>query len=203
MSEGNHQSSKRVDGVTETSQNYRLTQTVVLVGLMGAGKSTVGRRLAEAMGVEFVDSDDEIETAAGMKIPDIFERFGEQYFRDGENRVIARLLRDAPRVLATGGGAFMSDINRDEISAHGASVWIKADLETLWERVQGKPGRPLLQHDDAKNTLSGLVENRYPTYAKADITVTSHHGQPHEKVVKSIVNALKDRGILTLKEPAT
>ena len=189
--------------MTETSQNYRLTKTVVLVGLMGAGKSTVGRRLAEALGVGFVDSDDEIETAAGMKIPDIFERFGEDHFRDGENKVIARLLTDEPRVLATGGGAYMSDVNRAEIAAHGVSVWIKADLETLWERVQGKPGRPLLQRDDAKDVLSGLVNTRYPTYATADITVHSQHGQPHEKVVKSIISALKDRDILTLKESAT
>lgn len=182
--------------MTETSQIYHLTKTVVLVGLMGAGKSTVGRRLAEAIGVEFVDSDDEIEAAAGMKIQDIFDRLGEDHFRDGEAKVISRLLASTPRVMATGGGAFISQTNRSEIAAHGVSVWINADLETLWERVHGKPGRPLLQREDAKDVLSGLMKTRYPTYATADIAVTSQHGQPHEKVVKSIVSALKEGNFL-------
>ncbi len=172
----------------------------MLVGLMGAGKSTVGRRLAEAIGTGFIDSDDEIEAAAGMSIPEIFDTFGEQYFRDGENRVISRLLDGAPAVLATGGGAFMAEANRAAIAAHGVSVWINADLETLWERVQGKPGRPLLQRDDAQQVLADLVAKRYPVYALADITVDSHHGQPHEKVVKSIIAALLENGVLTQNE---
>ncbi len=186
--------------MSDSGRKYILTRSVVLVGLMGAGKSTVGRRLAEAIGVPFIDSDTEIETAAGMTIPEIFESFGEQYFRDGENRVIARLLDSEPGILATGGGAFMSEDNRNQIAENGVSVWINADLDTLWERVQGKPGRPLLQRDDAREVLSALVNERYPTYALADIEVQSFRGQPHEKVVKSIVTALLDHGVLKPKD---
>lgn len=180
----------------DSNKFMKLQKTVVLVGLMGAGKSTVGRRLAETLGQSFVDSDDEIEAAAGMTIPEIFERFDEQYFRDGETRVIARLLSADPCIIATGGGAFMSDENRALIAKNGISVWINADIETLWERVQGKPGRPLLQNENAREVLANLLETRSPTYATADITVKSHRGQLHEKVVKSIVDALKKTGTI-------
>ncbi len=169
----------------------KLDRTVVLVGLMGAGKSTVGRRLADALGVPFVDSDHEIETAANLSIPEIFERFGEQYFRDGESRVIARLLEGEPCILATGGGAFMSPDIRALIHERGLSVWIKADLETLWNRVKGKPGRPLLQQENAKEVLATLLEARYPVYAEADLTVESHAGALHEDVVADIIAALR------------
>jgi shikimate kinase len=173
-----------------------LTQTVVLVGLMGAGKSTVGRRLADRLGVRFVDSDSEIEIAADLTIPEIFERFDEQYFRDGERRVIARLLEDKPCVLATGGGAFLASENRKMISEGGVSVWIKADLETLWERVKDKSTRPLLKGANPKGILSTLLKERYPFYGEADIVVNSAAGDPHEIVVNAIVEALSNGGYL-------
>lgn len=176
-----------------------LNRTVVLVGLMGAGKSTVGRRLADRLGVRFVDSDTEIETAADMTIPEIFERFDEQYFRDGERRVIARLLDDKPCVLATGGGAFLSNENRVMIGKGGVSVWIKADLETLWDRVKDKTNRPLLNGADPKGVLTDLLEARYPLYGTAEIVVNSASGDPHEVVVDAIVAALEKAGHL----PAT
>jgi shikimate kinase len=176
-----------------------LNRTVVLVGLMGAGKSTVGRRLADRLGVRFVDSDTEIETAADMTIPEIFERFDEQYFRDGERRVIARLLNDEPCVLATGGGAFLSNENRKMISESGVSVWIKADLETLWERVKDKTSRPLLNGGNPKGVLSKLLEARYPLYGTADIVVNSASGDPHEIVVNAIVEALDKADYLSVK----
>jgi len=173
-----------------------LNLTVVLVGLMGAGKSTVGRRLADLLGVRFVDSDSEIEAAADMTIPEIFERFDEKYFRDGERRVIARLLDDEPCVLATGGGAFLSNENRKMIGENGISVWIKADLETLWERVKDKSGRPLLNGDNPKGILADLLQERYPLYGTAEIVVDSAAGAPHEVVVNAIVEALKKTGHL-------
>ena len=177
-----------------------LHQTVVLVGLMGAGKSTVGRRLADRLGVRFVDSDSEIETAADMTIPEIFERFDEQYFRDGERRVIARLLNDEPCILATGGGAFLSNENRTMIGLGGISVWIKADLETLWERVKDKTSRPLLNGADPKGVLAKLLTARYPLYETADIVVNSASGDPHEVVVDAIVEALRVAGHLSCKD---
>ena len=176
--------------------SYGLNRTVVLVGLMGAGKSTVGRRLADLLGVRFVDSDNEIEVAADMTIPEIFERFDEQYFRDGERRVIARLLADEPCILATGGGAFLSRENRTIIGDGGVSVWIKADLETLWERVRDKSGRPLLNGDNPKGVLTDLLEARYPLYATAEIVVNSAAGDPHEIVVNAIVEELIKTGHL-------
>ncbi len=173
-----------------------LNRTVVLVGLMGAGKSTVGRRLADRLGVRFVDSDTEIETAADMTIPEIFARFDEQYFRDGERRVIARLLDGEPCILATGGGAFLSNENRKMIGKGGVSVWIKADLETLWDRVKGKASRPLLNGSDPKGVLTDLLEARYPLYETAEIVVDSASGDPHEVVVDAIVAALETAGYL-------
>ena len=182
------------DSVSQRGEG--LNRTVVLVGLMGAGKSTVGRRLADRLGVKFVDSDSEIETAADMTIPEIFERFGEQYFREGERRVIARLLADAPCILATGGGAFLSNENREIIGEGGVSVWIKADLETLWDRVKDKTSRPLLNGDNPKGLLTKLLEERYPLYGTADIVVNSAAGDPHEIVVFAIIEALKNDGYL-------
>jgi len=174
-----------------------LNRTVVLVGLMGAGKSTVGRRLADRLGVQFVDSDSEIEIAANMTIPDIFERFDEQYFRDGERRVITRLLLEDPCILATGGGTFLPSENRKIIGKRGVSVWIKADLETLWERVKDKTSRPLLNVVDPKDALSNLLNARYPLYSAADITVHSAAGDSHEIVVQAIIAALLKSGHLS------
>lgn len=177
-----------------------ISRSIVLVGLMGAGKSTVGRRLAEHLGVDFFDSDDEIVKAAAMSIPEIFEKFGEQYFRDGEKRVIARLLSQEPCVLATGGGAFMSEEIRMLIAENGVSVWIEADLETLWDRVRDKPGRPLLEAPDPKGTLNALIETRYPVYETANVTVQSARGYPHDAVVAGIVNGLTAGGYLNKTE---
>lgn len=180
-----------------------LARTVVLVGLMGAGKSSVGRRLAEHLGLRFIDSDDEIVAAAGMQIPEIFERFGEEHFRDGERRVLQRLLDEPPCILATGGGAFMNAESRKLISDRAVSVWIRADLETLWDRVQGKQGRPLLLQADPKGVLAELMERRYPVYGQAEITVDSHKGNPHSQVLEAIRDALIEKGVLTYERKET
>lgn len=167
------------------------TRSLVLVGLMGAGKSTVGRRLAQTLKLPFRDADHEIEAAAGMTIPDIFSIHGEEYFRDGERRVIARLLQEGPMVLATGGGAFMNEETRQAIAEHGISIWLKADLDILMRRVRKRATRPLLQNPDPEGTMRRLMEVRYPIYAMADITVDSHEA-PHDRVVADIVKALND-----------
>jgi len=165
----------------------QLTQSLVLVGLMGAGKSTVGRRLAQALDVQFSDCDDEIAKAAGMSIPEIFERLGEAHFRDGERRVLGRLLQGAPVVLATGGGAFVSPENRVQIAAGGVSIWLRADLDTLWGRVSGRAGRPLLQAENPKQVLADLLEARRPAYEQADFVVDSQANNSHDVVVQEIL----------------
>jgi shikimate kinase len=164
-------------------------RAIVLVGLMGAGKSTVGRRLASRLGLPFRDADNEIETAAAMSIPEIFAIYGEPHFRDGERRVIARLLQAAPLVLATGGGAFMDEETRAAVAAAGISVWLKADLDTLMRRVRKRGNRPLLQNPDPEGTMRRLMEQRHPVYALADVTVESRDGT-HEAVVDGILRAL-------------
>ncbi|MET0744815.1 MAG: shikimate kinase [Microvirga sp.] len=164
-------------------------RSIVLVGLMGAGKSTVGRRLAHGLGLPFRDADHEIEAAAGMTIPEIFSIHGETHFRNGERRVIARLLQEGPLVLATGGGAFMNDETRLRISQAGISIWLKADLDVLMRRVRKRSTRPLLQNADPEGTMRRLMEVRYPIYATADLTVESHDG-PHDRVVTDIRSAL-------------
>jgi shikimate kinase len=165
------------------------TRSLVLVGLMGAGKSTVGRRLAQTLKLPFRDADHEIETAAGMTIPEIFAIHGEEHFRDGERRVIARLLQEGPVVLATGGGAFMNEETRRRIAEHGISLWLKADLDILMRRVRKRATRPLLQNPDPEGTMRRLMEVRYPVYATADITIDSHEA-PHDRVVADVVKAL-------------
>lgn len=164
-------------------------RSVVLVGMMGAGKSTVGRRLAARLGLAFVDADSEIEKAAGQSIADIFESHGEAAFREGERRVLARLLADGPKVLATGGGAFMDAGIRERIRAAGVSVWLRADLDTLMRRVRRRGNRPLLRAVDPESVMRALIDERYPVYAGADITVTTRD-VPHETVVGEIVRAL-------------
>lgn len=161
-------------------------RSIVLVGLMGAGKTTVGRRLAQRLGLPFVDADAEIERAAGETIPEIFERRGEAAFRDGERRVIARLLEEGPQVLATGGGAFMDETTRAHIAARGISVWLKADLDVLMKRVGRRSNRPLLKQDDPRRVMERLMAERYPIYAQADLTVESVEG-PHDSVVDDVV----------------
>ena len=165
--------------------------TVVLIGLMGSGKTSIGRRLAARLGIQFIDADTEIEAAAGSSIHDIFELHGEQAFRDGERRVIARLLDGPVQVLATGGGAFMTDETRARISQSAVSVWLRASLDTLVKRVErSRTRRPLLEAGDPREILSSLVEERYPVYGEADIIVETGEG-PHEPVVESIVQELR------------
>lgn len=165
------------------------SRSIVLVGLMGAGKTTVGRRLASRLDLPFVDADTEIEKAAGSSIADIFKEFGEAHFRDGEQRVIHRLLGEGPQVLATGGGAFMNQKTREAIKESGVSVWLKADLDVLMKRVARRSHRPLLQNDDPEAVMKRLIDERYPIYASADLTIDSKEG-PHDAVVDEIVHAL-------------
>jgi shikimate kinase len=167
---------------------------IVLVGMPGSGKSAVGRRLAARLELPFVDADEEIERAAGKPITDIFKDHGEPYFRDGERKVIARLLRAGPQVLATGGGAFMVADTRENIARSGISIWLKAELAVLMRRVLKRNNRPLLQ-SDPEGVMRQLMETRYPVYAKADITVESHD-LPHEAIVAEIIAALADSPIL-------
>jgi shikimate kinase/3-dehydroquinate synthase len=165
-------------------------RSIVLIGLMGSGKSSTGRRLAQQLGLKFVDADAEIEAAAGMSITEIFAQHGEAYFRDGERRVMARLLNEGPRVVATGGGAFMNEETRARIAASGISIWLKAELDVLWRRVRKRSHRPLLQGCDPEQTLRTLLEQRYPIYARADITVISRDG-PQEEVVEKMIEGLE------------
>jgi shikimate kinase len=167
-------------------------RAVVLVGMMGSGKSSIGRRLATRLGIAFVDADSEIEQAAGMTIAEIFERHGEPYFRAGEARVIARLLDQGPQVLATGGGAFMNPDTRAAIRRKGVSIWLKAELDVLMKRIKRRGDRPLLKTDDPAATLTALIEQRYPIYAEADLTVLSRD-VPHDAIVDEIVAALRAR----------
>lgn len=164
---------------------------IVLVGLMGAGKTTVGRRLAQRLDIPFVDADEEIETAAGLSIAEIFERFGEPYFRDGERRVIARLIDGSRKVIATGGGAFMNELTRTLILDRATAVWLKADLETLVDRVRRRATRPLLKDRDPREVLSQLAAVRDPVYALAPIHVRSQPS-PHDATVRAILKALSE-----------
>jgi shikimate kinase len=164
-------------------------QSIVMVGLMGCGKSAVGRRLAAKLALPFVDADEEIEKAAGQSIEDIFAEHGEAYFRDGERKVIARLLRSGPQVLATGGGAFMSEETRQAIAENGVSVWLKADLPVLMRRVAKRDNRPLLKTGDPEMVMRELMDKRYPVYAKADIAVESRD-VPHDTIVADILERL-------------
>ena len=166
------------------------SRSIVLVGMMGVGKSSVGRRLAARLAIPFVDADAEIETAAGMSIADIFARNGEDYFRRGEARVIARLLESGPQVLATGGGAFMNSQTRQLIKAKGVSIWLHADVDILLRRTgKRRNERPLLQTDDPADTLRRLLAERGPIYAQADLTVHSRD-IAHDAVVAEVMAAL-------------
>ncbi len=174
------------------ASQYGVDRTIVLVGLMGAGKTTVGRRLARKLNLPFVDSDHEIEKAAGMSVAEIFECFGEADFRSGERRVIERLLDGKPQIVATGGGAFINEATRALIKAKGLSIWLDADIEVLVERTGRRDTRPLLKTGDPKEILTRLAAERAPFYAQADMKVASSQG-PHEDVVADILEALKDR----------
>lgn len=174
-------------------QNQRINdwqgKAIVLIGLMGAGKTTVGRRLAQRLRLPFVDADAEIETAAGMSVAEIFDRFGEGYFRDGERRVIARLIDGTPKVIATGGGAFMNEETRALILDRALAVWLDANPAVLAERVTRRDTRPLLRNRDPHQVLRELAQQRNPFYALAPIRVPSHHA-PHEVTVKAILEAI-------------
>lgn len=177
-------------GLVETAIVDKLGErSIVLVGLMGAGKSSVGKRLAARLVLPFADADTAIEQAAGMTIPEIFDRHGEEDFRAGERRVIARLLGSGPQVLATGGGAYMNEETRRRIRDHGVSIWLKAELDVLMRRVRKRGDRPLLRNPDPEATMRQLMELRYPVYAQADITTVSGE-VTHETMVEALVEAL-------------
>lgn len=165
------------------------TRPIVLVGLMGAGKTSVGRRLAEKLDIPFVDADHEIEAAAGKTIAEVFADHGEAYFREGERRVIQRLIGNGAQVLATGGGAYMNDETRARIQQHGISVWLKAPLPLLMKRVMKRQDRPLLKNGDPESVMRNLIDTRYPVYALADVVVESRDVQ-HGQMVNDVIRAL-------------
>ena len=173
----------------------KLMRTVALVGMMGAGKSSIGRRLAARLGVAFKDADSEIESAAGCSISEIFERYGEPAFRDGERKVIARLLTEAPHVMATGGGAFMDATTRQRLKSGAVTIWLRAPVQVLMARTQRRDTRPLLKTGNPRATLERLLAERAPTYALADHTLDGEEG-PHAAMVENIVTLLTADGAL-------
>jgi len=175
----------------------KLTRTVALVGMMGAGKSSIGRRLATRLNVPFKDADTEIESAAGCSISEIFERYGEPAFRDGERKVIARLLGEPPHVMATGGGAFIDPDTRARMKAGAVTIWLRAPIDVLLARTGRRDSRPLLKNGDPRETLARLLAERGPTYAEADYTLDSEDG-PHAQSVDRIVTLLTDCGALVI-----
>lgn len=186
----------RFDPAAADAEAHRLRErlgerSIVLVGMMGCGKTSVGRQLAARLRLPFVDADQEIEQAANLSIPEIFANHGEDYFRAGEQRVIARLLGQPPLILATGGGAFMNAQTRAAIAEHGISVWLEADFDTLFERVSRKATRPLLQNPDPEGVMRKLLAEREPVYALADLTVVSRD-VTHEVIVDEILAVLDD-----------
>lgn len=172
---------------------YRLKKTVVLVGMMGAGKTAVGRAVAARLGVPFLDSDAEIEAAANLSVPEIFERDGESFFRRRESEVIARLLKQERCILSTGGGAFLAEANRDLISRHGVSLWLNAELSLLWQRVRHKESRPLLRTADPYATLAEIYRARVPVYEKANISVTCVPSLSIDAMAVRVISALTQR----------
>ncbi|MFI4999390.1 MAG: shikimate kinase [Reyranellales bacterium] len=174
----------------DTSPPLSLPRTVALVGLMGAGKSAIGKRLATRLGLPFVDADDEIERAAGCTIAEFFEKHGEAEFRAGERRVIARLLDGPVHVLSTGGGAYMDAETRAIMRTHALTVWLRADLDVLFDRVKRRTNRPLLREGDPKEVLGRLMTQRYPVYAEADLVVDST-AQPADITTEQVIDALR------------
>jgi shikimate kinase len=180
-----------VNSLIETVRQCARQHPLVLIGLMGAGKTSIGRRLASVLDVPFSDADQEIEKAAGKTINEIFEEDGEAFFRDGEHRVIARLLNEGGKVLATGGGAFMHETTRRQIAECGISIWLNADLDLLMSRVQRRDTRPLLRADNPRAVMEKLIAQRYPIYALADVTINSRE-VPHDVIVEEIIHAIAD-----------
>lgn len=186
-----------------TARGFVPVRTVVLVGLMGAGKTKIGRRIAARLDLPFFDSDEEIEAAAGETIEEIFRNRGEATFRDGERRVIARLLQGPVHVLATGGGAFMDPQTRGIIAQRGISVWLRADLDVLFARVLRRTNRPLLKTPDPRAVLAELIERRHPIYAEADITIDSGDGPPDATAGRTIAALARcERAMLPPAEDA-
>jgi shikimate kinase len=177
---------RQTNGQAAAAQGFAPSRTIVLVGLMGAGKTKIGRRLAARLDLPFFDSDNEIEAAAGETIEEIFHNRGEAVFRDGERRVIARLLSQPVHVPATGGGAFMDPATRAAIGRRAVSVWLRADLDVLFARVSRRNNRPLLQERDPRAVLADLIERRHPVYAEADLTIDSGDGAPELTVTRTI-----------------
>ena len=173
-----------------------LNKTVALVGMMGAGKTSLGRRLAARLDVPFCDADHEIEAAAGLTVSEIFAKFGEPYFRDGERRVIARLLAEPPHILASGGGAFMDPATRTAMKSSALTVWLKAPIGILLSRLKKRDTRPLLQEGDPRATIEKLLAIREPVYAQADITLECAD-ESHQSAVERILTALRERGLET------
>ena len=195
---------KSEPGGTDTAAAIRArlgARSLVLVGMPGSGKSAIGRRLSARLELPFVDADEEIEQAAGKPISDIFKDHGEAYFRDGERKVIARLLRQGPQVLATGGGAFMGAETRDNIRQHGISIWLKAELPVLMRRVLKRNNRPLLQNDP-EGVMRQLMDTRYPVYATADLTVESRD-LPHDTIIGELIETLAASPLLQQAESVT
>jgi shikimate kinase len=181
-----------------STPQLHVPRTLVLVGLMGAGKTNIGRRLAQRLGLGFTDADSEIEAAAGESIEEIFERRGEAAFREGERKVIARLLGNPVHVLATGGGAFMDPETRALVRERGISIWLRADLDLLHQRVSRRNNRPLLKQGNQRETLERLIDQRYPIYALADVTVDSVDGPPEatmERVMAALERYLSGRPV--------
>lgn len=171
-----------------------LARPIVLIGLMGAGKSSVGLKLADLLGAAFADSDDEIEKAANLSVSEIFEHYGEAHFRTGERRVLTRLLAGSPKVIATGGGAFMDPETRALIRERAVSVWLRAELDVLVQRTAGRGHRPLLNRGNPRAILARLIEERYPIYAEADLTVDSKGNQTLKQMAERISDALAEHG---------
>jgi shikimate kinase len=182
---------ERAESIEARVNRLLAGRTLVLVGMMGAGKSSIGRRLAARLGLPFVDADSEIEIAANATIPEIFDRHGEAYFRDGERRVIQRLLDGTPKVLAAGGGAFIQPETRGAIQQGAISIWLKADRDLLLSRVKRRSGRPLLRDGDPAETIERLIAERYPIYAEADIHVQSRD-IAHDAVIDDLLVTLAD-----------
>ncbi|MSP48312.1 MAG: shikimate kinase [Alphaproteobacteria bacterium] len=176
--------------LTSAGVGFRPSHSVVLIGLMGAGKTSIGRRLAQRLGLAFVDSDHEIETAAGCTIETIFEMYGERAFRDCERRVIGRLLEEPVQIIATGGGAFMDAETRATVKSRGLSVWLRADLDLLLHRVARRANRPLLKRGDPREILAGLIAERHPVYAEADATVDTRDAPP-DVTVDAVIEAVQ------------
>lgn len=175
------------------------SRSLVLIGMMGAGKTAIGKRAAKRLRLPFFDADHEIEVAAGQSIPEIFEEYGEAYFRSGEKRVLSRLLNhDGPQVLSTGGGAWMDKDNRQLIARHGISIWLKADFDTLMQRVRKRGNRPLLKTEDPEQTMRDLLSKRNPVYGQADITVKTEN-VPQGVIVDRLLSAVQ--ATLTKEEP--